>query len=404
MRLLPDLNEAQRRWLVGAMALQEGWGGIKRMQEATGLSAPTIIKGIREVRRGKPLNSREGVRRSGAGRPPAERADSAALRTLRTLVEESTAGSPMRALLWTHKSTRTLAGEMARQGHPVSPNTAGRLLEVLGYSLQVNAKRKEGRSPPERDEQFRYINAQVASFQAEGNPVLSVDTKKKEKVGMFKNAGKTYRPSGEPVEVNVYDFPSLSKGTAVPYGVYDVDLNRGFVNVGMNHETAEFAVESLRFWWRRYGRRWYPKATGWLVCADTGGGNGANRRGWKYHMHELTRELGMPVSVCHYPPGTSKWNKIEHRMFSFISLNWQGIPLETYETVVNLIMGTKNKTGLKVKAHLDQREYPLKERISDEQMAEINLVPHEVNPEWNYTIYPTGTSPSPKRKRVNSKT
>jgi hypothetical protein len=402
-RILSDLNEAQRRWLVGAMALDEGWGGVKRMQEITGLSVPTIIKGMREVRQGKPVSSQERVRRAGGGRPLVERVDAEVLGALRGVLEESTAGSPMRALLWTHKSTRKLAEELARQGHVVSANTAGRLLEVLGYSLQVNARSKEGRSPPGRNAQFRYINRLVEAFQAEGNPVLSVDCKKKERVGLFKIAGRTYRPSGEPVKVNIYDFPSLSEGNAIPYGVYDVERNRGFVNVGMTHETAEFAVESLRFWWQRYGQRWYPEASGWLVCADGGGSNGSNTRGWKYHLYELSQELGIQVSVCHYPPGTSKWNRIEHRMFSFISLNWQGVPLETYETVVNLIMGTKTKTGLRVKARLDRKKYPLKERITDEQMAEINIVHHKVNPEWNYTIYPSKAKMSADRKKEKSR-
>ena len=387
-RILPDLNEAQRRWLAAAMAIEAGYGGLAMVQRETGLSAPTIIKGMREVRAGKPLRSQERVRRPGAGRRPVEATDPALVPRLERLIEGSTAGDPTSHLRWTHKSTRTLADEMTRQGHPMAHVTVARLLEQLGYSLHVNAKSKEGRSSAERDRQFRYIDQQVTAFQRRGNPVLSVDTKKKERVGNFKNAGKTYRPSGEPVKVNVYDFPRLSKGTAVPYGVYDVDRNRGFVNVGMNHETAEFAVESLRWWWRKYGRRWYPKATGWLVCADGGGGNGANRRGWKYHLYGLTRDLGIPVTVCHYPPGTSKWNKIEHRMFSYISLNWQGIPLETYETVVNLIAGTRTRGGLRVSARLDQGSYALKEKISDEQMARVRLQRHDVHPDWNCTIRP----------------
>jgi hypothetical protein len=277
---------------------------------------------------------------------------------------------------------------MERQGHPVSPNTAGRLLQKLGYSLQVNAKNKEGRSPPERDAQFRYINSQVEKFQAEGNPVLSVDTKKKERVGEFRNTGRTYRPKGKPIDVNVYDFPSLGEGVAVPYGAYDVSRNSGFVNVGMNNDTAEFAVESLRWWWRRYGRRHYPHATGWLVCADGGGSNGTRNRAWKYHLHALTKELGIPVTVCHYPPGTSKWNKIEHRMFSFISLNWQGLPLESYETVVNLIARTRTRGGLRVRARLDEKLYEKGEKIPDEALAQIPLQLHGTKPEWNYTILP----------------
>jgi hypothetical protein len=277
---------------------------------------------------------------------------------------------------------------MTRQGHAVSPNTVARLLEVLGYSLQVNAKNKEGRSPPERDSQFRYINAQVEKFQAEGNPVLSVDTKKKERVGNFKNAGKTYRPKGEPYEVNMYDFPTLGKGVAIPYGTYDIGRNRGFVNVGMTHDTAEFAVESLTWWWRKYGRRHYPEASGWLVCADGGGSNGSRNRAWKVHLHELAKELGIPVTVCHYPPGTSKWNKIEHRMFSFISMNWQGTPLESYATVVNLIAGTKNKQGLKISARLDQKVYETGVKIDDEILARVPVKVHKTNPKWNYSILP----------------
>lgn len=368
--------------------MQEGWGGLKRMQDATGFSAPTIIKGMREIRRGKPLSSQGGVRRPGAGRPSVEKGDEHILGSLHSLVDEAVAGSPMRHLLWTHKSTRTLAGELSRQGHSISPNTVGRLLETLGYSLQVNAKSKEGRSPPERDAQFRYINLQVGKFQGEGNPVLSVDAKKKEKVGRFKNRGQTYRPRGEPEEVNVYDFPRLSKGTAIPYGAYDVSRNRGFVNVGMNHDTAEFAVESLRWWWRRYGRRHYPKATEWLVCADGGGSNASRSRAWKWHLYGLAKELEIPVTVCHYPPGTSKWNKIEHRMFSYISLNWQGVPLESYATVVNLIAGTRTQGGLKVGARLDRRLYEKGMKISEGAMKAIPLRPHETHPWWNYTIMP----------------
>ena len=399
LRVFPSLNEAQRRWMAGAMALQEGWGGVKRMQEATGLSAPTIIKGIREIRQGKPLSSRAGLRRPGAGRPSVEEADARVLRSLRSLVEETTAGSPMSALLWTHKSTRTLALELTRQGHAISPNTVGRLLEKLGYSLQVNAKSKEGRSPLERDAQFRYINAKVEQFQQEGNPVLSVDTKKKEKVGAFKNAGRTYRSSGEPTEVNVYDFPDLGKGVAVPYGAYDVSRNRGFVNVGMNHDTGEFAVESLRWWWRRFGRRHYPNVTGWLVCADGGGSNASRNRSWKWHLYELTKELKIPVTVCHYPPGVSKWNKIEHRMFSFISANWQGVPLESYATVVNLIAGTRTRGGLKVSARLDRRVCEKGAKIPNDAMREIALHPHETYPQWSYTI-----TPEMKETRANYET
>ncbi len=386
-RVFPDLNEAQRRWLAGAVALQEGWGGIRKVQDVTGLSAPTIIKGMREVRSRRTLTS-ERVRSHGAGRKSVEAVHPPMLKTLSHLVEASAAGDPMNSLRWVHKSTRTLAEELARQGHPISHVTIGRLLSVLGYSLQVNAKSKEGRSPDTRDAQFRYINLQVAKFQAAGNPVLSIDAKKKEKVGEFKNAGRTYRRKGKPVKVNVYDYPDLGKGVAIPYGAYDPVRNHGFVNVGMTHETAEFAVESLRWWWRRIGRRYYPKAKEWLLCADGGGSNGSRRRGWKYYLQELVDELGIPVTVCHYPPGTSKWNKIEHRMFSFISLNWQGVPLEDYTTVVNLIGATRTSKGLRIQARLDRRDYELRQKISDEAMAALQLRPHETHPRWNYTILP----------------
>ncbi len=388
-RLFHDLNESQRRWLAGAMAIEAGWGGIARVQGITGLSAPTIIKGMREVRSRRALTSEHRIRPVGAGRKPVEADDPALLETLKQLVDDSTAGDPMSPLRWIHKSTRTVAKEVTRLGHPMSHVTAGRLLSVLGYSLQVNAKSKEGRVPETRDAQFRYINAQVEKFQAEHNPVLSIDAKKKEKVGEFKNAGRTYRPKGKPVQVNVYDYPDLANGVAIPYGAYDVGRNHGFVNVGMTHETAEFAVQSLRWWWRQIGRRHYAKATGWLVCADGGGSNGSRRRGWKYHLQELTDELHIPVTVCHYPPGTSKWNKIEHRMFSFISLNWQGIPLDDYATVVSLIGATRTKEGLRVDARLDRRSYELRQKISKTDMATVQLRPHETHPMWNYTILPS---------------
>ena len=383
-----DLNEAQRRWLAGAMAIEEGRGGIAKIRRITGLSSPTIIKGMREIRSGRHLSSETRIRPPGAGRKSVESTDPDVMSTLQRVVDDSTAGDPMRPLRWIHKSTRTVAKEVTRLGHPISHVTAARLLSELGYSLQVNAKSKEGRSPETRDAQFLYINAQVERFHANGNPVLSVDAKKKEKVGEFKNAGRTYRPEGQPVEVNVYDYPNLAKGVAIPYGAYDVGRNHGFVNVGMTHETAEFAVQSLRWWWRRIGRRYYTGATEWLVCADGGGSNGSRRRGWKYHLQELSDELKIPVTVCHYPPGTSKWNKIEHRMFSFISLNWQGVPLEDYATVVNLIGSTNTTTGLRVDTRLDQKTYKLGQKVSDADMAKVRLQPHDHHPKWNYTIVP----------------
>ena len=249
-------------------------------------------------------------------------------------------------------------------------------------------KTKEGSAPPGRDEQFRYINAQVKRFLKRGEPILSIDAKKKERVGAFKNAGRTWRPKGQPYHVNVYDYPSLSVGSAIPYGAYDVQRNEGFVNVGMSHDTAEFAVESLRRWWRLFGRRRYPRAKALLLCADGGGSNGSRNRAWKYHLQQLADHLGVAITVCHYPPGTSKWNKIEHRMFSFISLNWRGRPLVSYETVVNLISATRTRAGLRVKAILDPRAYEAGIKISDEEMEAIRLERHALYPDWNYTIKP----------------
>jgi hypothetical protein len=305
---------------------------------------------------------------------------------LERIMEENTAGDPMSHLRWTNKSTTAIAGELTRQGHPVSHETVRQRLRELDYSLQSTRKNKEGLSPPEREAQFRYINRQVKMFLGRGEPVISVDAKKKERVGNFRNAGKTWRRRGRPTEVNVYDFPHLGKGTAVPYGAYDVERNAGFVNVGVSGDTAEFAVESLRRWWKLDGRYHYPKARSLLICADSGGSNASRSRGWKYHLQQFADEYGLSVTVCHYPPGTSKWNKIEHRMFSYISINWKGKPLVSYETVVNLIGGTTTKTGLRIKARLDPRQYEKGLKITDEQMQHINIKPHATHPQWNYTI------------------
>lgn len=294
----------------------------------------------------------------------------------------------MSLLRWTNKSTTRIAEELTRQGHATSDETVRRRLRELGYSLQANLKTKEEGSGVGRDAQFRYINRQVKRYLARGEPVLSVDTKKKERVGNFKNSGQTWRPQGEPLEVNVYDYPHLGVGTAIPYGAYDVHGNEGFVNVGMTHDTAEFAVESVRRWWRLFGQRHYPQAHRMLLCADGGGSNGSGNRAWKYHLQQLSDQAGLEVTVCHYPPGTSKWNKIEHRMFSFISLNWKGQPLVSYETVVNLIGATRTQTGLRVKARLDAKWYEAGLKIPDEEMERINLRPHSTHPVWNYTISP----------------
>ena len=388
LKVLDTLNEAQARWFVAREVLARGRGGLWAMHQATGMSRPTILKGIRELRAKKALPTGERVRRPGGGRKRLEALDPGWERALDQIMDENTAGDPMSLLRWTNKSTARIAEELKRQGHPTSDETVRRRLRELGYSLQGNVKSQEEGSGLGRDEQFGYLNRQVKKYLAAGEPVLSIDAKKKERVGNFKNSGQTWRPKGEPLEVNIYDYPHLGEGPAIPYGTYDVLRNQGFVNVGMAHETAEFAVESLRRWWKFFGGRHYPRTRRLLLCADGGGSNGARNRAWKYHLQQFADQLGLEVTVCHYPPGTSKWNKIEHRMFSFISLNWKGQPLVSYETVVNLIGATRTKTGLRIKAALDTRQYEAGVKISDEEMERINLRPHSTNPFWNYTISP----------------
>ncbi len=391
LRVLGTLNEAQARWYVAQAAIARGRGGLSTMADLSGMSRTTILRGVRELTAAAPLQTGR-VRAPGGGRKRLEEGDPGLDRALERILDETTAGDPMSPLRWTSKSTERIAGELGRRGHPASGETVRRRLRELGYSLQQNAKTKEGSSPVGRDRQFRYLNRLVKAQLRRGEPVLSVDTKKKERVGAFKNAGKTWRPRGQPTEVNVFDYPSLSEGPAIPYGAYDVGRNEGFVSVGMTADTAEFAVSAIRRWWRSFGRRAYPKARALLICADGGGSNGARTRAWKYHLQQLADALGLEVTVCHYPPGTSKWNKIEHRMFSAISLNWRGQPLVSYETVVNLIASTRNASGLRIKAVLDEREYETGVKISDEEMARLNLTRHRTYPDWNYTIAPCGAS------------
>jgi Rhodopirellula transposase DDE domain len=386
LKVLGALNESQARWYVAREALARGRGGLKALNELTGMSRPTILKGVRELQQRKEL-PRERVRQLGGGRKRLEEADPGLAAALERIMEENTAGDPMSLLRWTNKTTLRIAEELTRLGHSVSDETVRRRLAEMGCSLQANAKNLE-ESAAGGDGQFRYINRQVKQYLGREEPVLSVDTKKKERVGNFKNAGKTWRPKGQPIEVNVYDFPHLGVGPAIPYGAYDQQRNEGFVNVGISHDTAEFAVESVRRWWRWVGRRGYSKAARLLLCADGGGSNGSRNRAWKYHLQEFADQSGLAITVCHYPPGTSKWNKIEHRMFSFISLNWQGKPLVSYETVINLIGATRTTTGLRVKAKLDTRLYEAGVKITDEEMKQLNLRIHRTNPEWNYTISP----------------
>lgn len=382
LTILERLDEAQARWYVAREAIALGRGGVKAMQELTGLSKLRILRGIRELKEGK-LPPPGRVRRLGGGRKPVEEHDPELTKALEKIMRESTAGDPMSLLRWTHKSTRTIADELTRQGHPVSHAAVGQKLRELGYSLQSNRKDKEGLSPPERDEQFRYINRRVKKFISNGDPVISVDAKKKEKVGNFKNPGRNWRKERDPQKVDVHDF---AKDKAIPYGAYDVERNEGFVNVGVSRETAEFAVESIRRWWKVAGRRHYPEAKSLLICADSGGANGSRRRGWKYNLQKFADEFGLSVTVCHYPPGTSKWNRIEHRMFSFISMNWRGQPLTSYEVILNLIGATRTKGGLRIKTRLDPKDYEKGIQITDDQMDAINIKRHKTHPDWNYTI------------------
>jgi Rhodopirellula transposase DDE domain len=387
LRVLGAMNEYQARLLVAEKALQLGRGGISHLAQLTGMSRVTITQGVRELISGKVRGPGKGrVRQPGGGRKKVEHADDGLLRRLKSIVEETTAGDPMSPLKWTSKSTRTIADELTRAGHPISSVTVGRCLEDMGYTLQANVKTREGPQHPNRDAQFRYLNRQVKAFRRVGDPVISVDTKKKELVGAFKNAGRRWLRQGKSDEVTVHDFPHLGQGKAIPYGAYDIARNRAVVNVGVTHETAEFAVESIRRWWRLDGKRHYWGTRRLLICADSGGSNGNRQRAWKLHLQALSDETGMTITVCHYPPGTSKWNQIEHRLFSFISLNWQGKPLINFETVVNLIGGTRTRTGLKVKAVLDTSEYETGVEISKEEIDRIRLKRHKVHPDWNYTL------------------
>ena len=388
-KVLGTLNEAQRRWLVGREALRRGRGGIQRMVEESGLSKPTILKGIVELRGRRELVSEGGrVRQPGGGRKPIEEHDPEITQLLEKVMDESTVGDPMSPLKWNSKSTYQIRQYLASQGHEVSEDTVQRRLRRLDYSLQANRKDKEGESHADRDRQFQYINETAKRFLRRREPVISVDTKKKERVGNFKNNGRKWRKKGKAPKVNVHDFPSLAEGTAIPYGAYDVHRNEGMVNVGMTHDTAEFAVESIRRWWRQFGVRHYPAAQRLFICADSGGSNAARNRAWKYHLQNFSDEAGLEIVVGHYPPGTSKWNKIEHRMFSYISMNWKGEPLVSFETVVNMISATKTNQGLRIKAVLDRRRYETGVKIRKEQMKTLNLQPHQQNPEWNYSLLP----------------
>jgi transposase len=388
LKAIAAADEVQARRFAAAKALELGWGGISKVSELTGMSMDTIRKGISELESDDVLERPQRLREPGAGRKKVEDKDPKAIEDIERIMGESTAGDPMSLLKWTHKSTYSIVDALKKLGHKISPNTVGRLLKEREYSLQANVKSKEWGAGPERDAQFRHINETAKDFMARGEPAISVDTKKKERVGDFKNNGRTWTKKGQPREVNVYDFPSLAIGTAIPYGVYDVAENEGVVNVGMSHDTSEFAVESIRQWWFMLGRHRYPNAKELLICADGGGSNGSRNRSWKFFLQELADLIGLSITVRHYPPGTSKWNKIEHRMFSFISMNWKGKPLVTYEIIVKLIGETKTSKGLKVTARLDDKEYKKGIKITDDDMSRINIRPDQIHPKWNYSISP----------------
>ncbi len=384
---LPLLDERQRRLVGAAMVGVLGRGGQARVAEASGMSRSTLMTGARELAEGAGPSDR--VRRPGGGRKLAEELDPGLLDALEALVEPESRGDPMSPLRWTLKSTRQLADELSRAGHRAGASLVGTLLHHLGYSLQANAKVTEGAQHPDRDGQFRYINDQAGEHLAAGQPVISVDCKKKELVGDYANGGAEWEPQGEPTRVGTHDFPDPAVPKAIPYGVLDLAANEGWVNVGDDHDTPAFAVASIARWWEQMGRARYPNATRLMITADAGGSNGYRSRMFKAELAALAATIGLIITVCHMPPGTSKWNKIEHRLFSFISMNWRGKPLTTYRTVVELIAATTTQTGLRVEADLDHGCYPLGRKITNKELAALPVNGHEWHPEWNYTITPT---------------
>ena len=388
--LRPLMDERMRRLWAGSEAIALGRGGIAVVAEATGMARNTVVAGIREQRQRQRRGAsfEPSVRRRGGGRKRLTEQTPALLAALESLVEPVTRGDPQSPLRWTSKSVRKLADELGARGYRVSARTVNRLLGALDYSLQANRKTREGSSHPDRDAQFAHINERSKQFQRRGQPVVSVDAKKKELVGAFKNGGREWRPKGEPEPVNVYDFRTQALGRAVPYGVYDVTANRGWVSVGMDHDTAEFAVGTLRRWWHQMGQGCYPAARELLIVADGGGSNGSRTRLWKTELQRFADKTGLTVSVCHLPPGTSKWNKIEHRLFAYISQNWRGRPLVSFEVIVNLIADTTTTTGLEIQAELDTNAYPKGRKVSDEELASVQMTRDAFHGEWNYTIKP----------------
>jgi hypothetical protein len=388
----PVMDERVRRQWAAAEAMAGGWGGIAAVVAATGMSHNTIDRGMRELRdrakRPRQKAASKRIRRVGGGRKPILQSDPSILEALERLVEPLTRGDPESPLRWTCKSTRKLAEQLEDQGHAVGERTVAMLLRRAGYSLQSNRKVREGDSHPDRNAQFEHINAEVMAFQRRGQPVISVDTKKKELVGDFRNVGREWRPQGEPDEVRVHDFLDKNLGKAIPYGVYDVTNNQGWVSVGIDHDTAKFAAEAIGRWWRKMGLKRFPNAKKLLITADGGGSNGSRCRLWKVALQDLADKIGLELSVCHFPPGTSKWNKIEHRLFCHITQNWRGKPLVSHEVIVNLIANTTTQTGLTIKAELDTRQYETGIKVSDAELAKLHLRKARFHGDWNYIILP----------------
>lgn len=396
-RINHSLNEKSRRLWCASEALAIKKGGVGIVHAATGVSRPTIYKGIQELegkKRGRKRKSRRRqqsdgrIRKKGGGAKSTSSKMPEILSALEALVASDTKGDPESPLRWTNKSLRKLASELKNQGFDVCHSTVADLLRKSGYSLQLNRKEKEGKSVPDRNAQFHHINEQVMAFQKAGQPVISVDTKKKELIGEYKNNGREYRKKGDPLQVNTHDFPSKEGGKVAPYGVYDIGKNKGWVNVGITSDTAEFAVNAIRSWWRNMGKKDYPKATQLMITADCGGSNGYRVRLWKWELQKLANELDLDIHVCHFPPGTSKWNKIEHKMFSYISQNWRGVPLISHEVVVKLIGNTRTTKGLKIEAQLDYRYYEKGKKVDDEDFESIAITKNEFHGEWNYMISP----------------
>lgn len=381
------LNESMRRRWAATEAKALGRGGATRVSRATGISLPTIRKGLRELEKGTEL-SPEHVRRRGAGRKPLSARDAGLMKALRRLVSPVTRGNPTSPLCWTSKSTHHLAESLRSQGHNVSPRTVAKLLHGMGYSLQANRKLEEGKQHRDRDAQFAHIASEVERFQSRGQPVISVDTKKKELVGPFKQGGREWEKKGQARRVLVHDFIDDGEGKAIPYGVYDVSSDVGWVSVGVDHDTPTFAVATIRAWWQRMGCLSYPQAKELLVTADAGGSNSARSRLWKAELQRLANAAGLSITVCHFPPGTSKWNKIEHRMFCHITENWRGTPLVSHEVVVNLIAATTTQKGFRIRAELDKHTYPLGTKVTAEEMAALRIAHGDFHGEWNYTIHP----------------